>query len=187
MLTVNRMSKADSEFKDISERKLALVLVDIQRKFIAQTEGLKRSVEARLDNINAALDLFRSTGNPVIFVFYEGEMHGPPVDIDDPDGLVDGLTMVSTDHVVRKTGMNSFKDSKLEELIKGLGCDGAIIAGLVAQYCVIATYYGAFDRDICPYMLMGGIAATDEVNVEHVEAICKTVTLDDIRRNPLFN
>ncbi len=68
----------------------------------------------------------------------------------------------------------------------GDGCDAIVLVGMVAHYCVLATYFSAFDHGICPYILEGGIATTDESNVMHVEAICKTVDLDDISTNPQF-
>ncbi len=173
-----------TEFKD---RKLALVLVDIQNKFVYQTEGLQKGMTSRLPKVKEAVELFRKTGNPVIFVFLDGEGHCNTVKIENPDDLIKGLSMKEGDLEVHKTGMNSFKDSNLAETIKKCGCDGIVIAGLVAQYCVIATYYGAFDHDISPFILKGGIAATDEANVTHVEAICKTVTVDEIKKNVNFS
>ena len=142
---------------------------------------------SRLPKVNETIDLFRETGNPVIFIFFDGEGHCNMVKVDNPDELVDGLYMKEGDLKVHKTGMNSFKDSNLAKVIKECGCDGIVIAGLVAQYCVIATYFGAFDHDICPYMLKDGIAATDENMVVHVEAVCKTVTVDEIKKNVNFS
>ncbi|NLL95001.1 MAG: cysteine hydrolase [Thermoplasmatales archaeon] len=174
------------ENKDFKDRKLALVLVDIQNKFAYQTEGLLNGMSSRLGKVNEAIDLFRETGNPVIFVFFDGDGHCTMKRVENPDELFGGLTMKDGDLKVNKTQMNSFRDSDLAKVIKECGCDGIVIAGLVAQYCVIATYFGAFDHDICPYMLKGGIAATDENNVTHVEAICKTVTVDEIKENVHF-
>ena len=180
------MHDGDATYAGIEERRLALVVVDIQNKFLAQSPGLMDSMRSRLDGINRAIDLFRSTGNPVIFVFYEGEDHFLAKASEDPDGLIDGLSMEKTDLRVSKTGMNSFRDSELGDRIRELGCDGIVLVGLVAHYCVLATYFGAFDNGVCPYIMRGGIAAGEEVHVERVEGICKTVTLDDIRRNGHF-
>jgi len=180
------MHDGDATYAGIEERRLALVVVDIQKKFLAQSPGLVDSIRSRLDGINRAIDLFRSTGNPVIFLFYEGDGHCLAEASEDPDGLIDGLSMEENDLRVSKTWMNSFRDSELGDRIRELGCDGIVLVGLVAQYCVLATYYGAFDNGLCPYIMRGGIAAEDEAYVERVEGICKTVTLDDIRRNVHF-
>ena len=61
-----------NEYVEFPKRKLALVLVDIQRKFIETTDGLKVSMMGKVDTVNQAIDLFRSTGNPVIYIMFDG-------------------------------------------------------------------------------------------------------------------
>jgi len=176
-----------AEAVDIRRKRPALVLVDIQRKFIAEPGNLRDTMTSRLGLVNDALDLFRSTGNPVVFIFFDGPCHGLEKKIDRPDDLLDGLVVEEGDHVVHKRFMNCFRDSGLGDLLRRLECDSVVICGMVAQYCVISTYYGAFDHDLTPYMLKGAIAASDERNVERVEGLCKVVTLDELRGNPRFS
>ncbi len=176
------MMKSTMEYRD---RRFALVLVDIQRKFSCVTEGLRESTGIHLETVNEALRLFRDTGNPIVYVLFDGNGHGD--EVEDGDSLTEGLLPPSEgDRSVHKTGMNSFRDSDLADVLRDLGCDHILIAGMVAQYCVLATYFGAFDRDITPYMLEGGIMATDERNVELVEELCKTLSVAEMRENIHF-
>lgn len=171
------------EYRD---KRFALVLVDIQKKFGYSTDGLRRSTGLHLERVNEAIRLFRGTGNPIIYVMYEGEGH-EEVKVEDGDSLVDGLLPPTDgDFVVWKTGMNSFRNPELAETLDRLGCDHILIAGMVAQYCVLATYFGAFDKDISPYMLEGGLMATDEINVDMVEKLCKTLNPAEMAENVLF-
>ena len=82
--------------------------------------------------------------------------------------------------------MNSFRNPELAETLDRLGCDHILIAGMVAHYCVLATYFGAFDRGLSPYMLEGGLMATEERNVGMVEKLCKTLSLAEMAENVLF-
>mgnify|MGYP002626136695 CR=1 FL=1 len=168
------------------ERKVALVLVDIQNKFAKSSDALEQSTRSRIGYVNEVSEEFRRTGNPVIQVLFDGESyHGEG--IENPDDLVDGLAVADTDLVVHKTDMNSFKDSDLEKVVREQGCSGIVIAGMVAHYCVIATYYAAFDHGIVSYILKGGIMSNDEETIACVERITKAVDLDDIRRNVNFS
>ena len=167
------------------ERKVALVLIDIQNKFAKSTENIDRSITSKLDYINEVADEFRMTGNPVIRVLFDGEsFHGEG--IENPDEPVDGLKLADTDVIVHKAYMNSFRESDLEKAVKDLGCTGIVLAGMVAHYCVIATYYAAFDHGIVSYILKGGVASTDEETAACVERITKAVDLEDIRKNVNF-
>ncbi len=167
------------------ERKVALVLIDIQNKFAKSSESIDMSLSSRLGYINEVSEEFRRTGNPVVRVLFDGESyHGEG--IENPDDPVDGLLISYSDVVVHKPCMNSFRESGLEEAVKGLGCTGVVLAGMVAHYCVIATYYAAFDHGLVSYILKGGIASNDEETVACVERITKAVDLDDIRKNVNF-
>ena len=48
-----------------------MVVVDVQNKFYTVSEGLYRSVNRHLEEMNRALDLFHRTGSPVVLVCYD--------------------------------------------------------------------------------------------------------------------
>lgn len=164
--------------------RMALVLVDIQRKFSESTEGIRTSSSERMDTVNSAISRFRSTGNPVVYVRYTGEMYdGKPVSEELESFDPDLLPPEAGDAVVCKAEMNAFKGSDLESVLRTRGCDTVLIAGMVAHCCVAATYFGAFDRGFSAYLLAHGTSATDPENVEAVERICRTIGVSDLGLN----
>ena len=167
-----------------AERKVALVIIDVQNKFVDPDGPVMESLMKRMGRINEAAEAFRKTGNPVVVVMFDGDSHNPG--IENPDALVEGLKTSDTDVVVHKSNMNSFRDTGLEEAVKSRGCTGVVLAGLVAQYCVISTYFAAFDNGLVPYLLEGGVASNIEEKAECVEKICKCVGMDDILGNVGF-
>ena len=133
------------------------MLVDIQRKFTAETDGLRESMSRRIGTVNRAISLFRSTGNPIVYVFFDGR--GSCLSEWDDAGdllLEDLLPMADGDVEIHKSCMNAFNGTGLGETLRSMGVDCVLIAGLVAHYCVLATYFGAFDQELSPYILEGG-------------------------------
>lgn len=171
--------KSVLEYRD---RRFALVVVDVQRKFVADNEGLRESVDRRIGRINEAVSLFREADEPIVYVYFDGsrDAGGGP----DEDLLVEGLLpMRDADIEVHKGCMNAFNGTGLAEMLRSRGVDAVVIAGLVAHYCVLATYFGAFDHGICPYILEGGVAATEEENAEMVERMFKTLSPRELWEN----
>ncbi|MDO5861275.1 MAG: isochorismatase family cysteine hydrolase [Thermoplasmata archaeon] len=169
---------------DIEEKSLALVVVDMQNKF---TQGpLLEASRGILPAVNSAISMFREAGRPVVFIRMEGEGHGIPEDMEDPDGFVPGLDVLDTDTVVDKAEMNAFCRTRLADVLRTMGVDGVVVCGLVSRWCVISTYFGAYDNDICPYLLKGGSGSSDPVDTGNVEAVCRTIGPEGIRANRDF-
>ncbi|MBO4568764.1 MAG: cysteine hydrolase [Candidatus Methanomethylophilaceae archaeon] len=103
--------------------------------------------------------------------------------MDDPEAFVDGLRVADSDIRVHKKEMNSFLGSDLFRVLRDAGAECVVLVGLVAHLCVLSTYYCAFDLGFSPVILEGAVAATDEANVERVEAICRTVTLESLSKS----
>ncbi len=172
------------ETSDIDGKSLALVVVDMQNKFAF--ESLRAGAEAILPTINAAVATFRERSRPVVFVKMEGTGHGIPDDVEDPDGFIDGLAVTEGDTVVHKKEMNAFFGTGLGEALRGMGVDGVVVCGLVSRFCVHATYFGAFDEGICPYLLKDGSASYNPDHTAHVESLCKLVTVEGLSANRDF-
>ena len=172
---------------DITDRRFALVLVDIQSIFTDETPGLGESIVTRIGTINDAVEGFRRSGLPVVYIRYEGLDHsGQEID-PERTGFIDGLLQPEAgEHIIGKIEMDAFLGTDLEDILKDKGCDSVLLCGMVAQYCVLATYFGAFQHGFSPYMLENGICSTDEENVRAVEHITKTLSMEELRGNRYF-
>jgi nicotinamidase-related amidase len=173
-----------SSLKEKKDTEIVLTVIDMQRKFLPdECTELIADTAKRLDTINKAIGLFRRAGRPIIFVKYDGPPNCVYYPYDDGDEFIDGLDTRPDDIVVHKDDMNSFKGTKLADIIRSTGYESVLLTGLVAQYCVISTYFGAYDFDIVSYILEGGVISNDEKNVNAVETICKIFTVEDIKEN----
>jgi nicotinamidase-related amidase len=169
---------------DKKDRKIALVVVDVQKKFLGNGETeIRKNTAAHLGTINEAISLFEKAAVPVIYIKYDDPCECVVYDGKDGDDYVDGLLVASNAIEVHKHHMNSFRESKLADIVKETGCDNILVCGLVSQYCVIATYYGAYDYDLTSYMLKNGTIAISEEQSEMCEKICKIYSIEDIKEN----
>ncbi|UAL07424.1 MAG: isochorismatase family protein [Candidatus Methanogranum gryphiswaldense] len=164
------------------DRKLALVIIDVQKKFT----GGSISEEGNLDSvatINRAVASFHKNKRPVIFVHYDGPCECSLYEKDDGDEYIQGIISDPRNIIVHKTRMNSFVGTKLADVVKECKCDSILLAGLVTQYCIIGTYYGSFEHNISPYLLIGGTISTDNKFDNAAYTICKTFTMDELEEN----
>lgn len=156
--------------------KAALVAIDIQNGWLDTSNGLKRSVEDRLSLMREAISMFRKAGAPVIFTYHVC----PPLGLE-PGGkgfeLCPGLVPAESDGKVVKEQMNAFNGTDLERLVREKGCDTVILMGLSATQCVLATYYGAYDRGLSPYLVKDAVASAKEENIQIAEKLCDTLSL----------
>ncbi len=169
---------------DIADKELALVIIDVQKRFLVN-DGIRRTAEAMLPTINAASAMFRKAGRPVVTVWYDLLVE-PLTGRDPAEDPVDGLVRDDRDIAVHKSEMSAFRGTDLKEILEGLGADGIVVCGLASRFCVLSTYFGAMEFDICPYILRGGTASSAAEHIGMVEAICNTATLDSIRSNRGF-
>jgi len=172
---------------DKNERKLALVIVDVQKKFlIGGDDQTPISAKAHYPLMNKAIELFREAGRPVIWILFMGPTHQHGI-TDDPFDLLDGFEIKEGDFKVEKYHMNSFCNTTLADVIHENGCDAAVFMGMYAQHCVMATYWGAFDKDVAPYMLKGGLISNKEEMCDKVCDLCKAYTIEEIEENLKLN
>jgi nicotinamidase-related amidase len=177
---------ADSEFPTFQVlwygdviMKPVLLVIDAQNGWLGMSDGLKDSVERRIDRMVEAISIFRKANSPIIFTYHSQDDIGMVPGTNEFD-LFPGVKVNPSDGKVVKTYMNAFNKTDLESQIHDMGCDTVILIGLSAMYCVHATYLGAFDRDLVPYLIKGAVAGPDEGSVEMVEKISDTLSLKAI-------
>jgi nicotinamidase-related amidase len=161
--------------------KPALLVIDIQNKWLSQSPGLRASVELRVDVINSAIALFRKTGHPIIVVHHVDKEEGPDPGTEDFEFLP-SISVDAGDVRVVKNYPNAFNKTDLESLLRRMQVDTVILSGLSATACVMATYIGAEDRDLHVYLLRDGVAAGNEQNVRFAEEIFDTMSLSALRQ-----
>lgn len=156
--------------------RLALLVLDAQNGWLGMSEGLKRSVDKHVGNMSEAISIFRSAGAPIIFTYQSygnrGIMQGTK-----EFELFPSIDVKATDVKVVKTYANAFNKTELERLVRDRACDTVILVGLSAMHCVLATYLGAYDHDLIPYLAKGAVAGPDEESVKMAESICDTLSL----------
>jgi nicotinamidase-related amidase len=164
------------------DRKIALVVVDVQRKFTGGSISEKGNTD-QINKINKAVTMFHENNRPVIFIHYDGPCECSLYEKEDGDEYLHGIIPDPHNIIVHKKRMNSFVETKLAEVVKQCGCDSILLTGMVTQYCVMGTYYGAFEYGISPYLLIGGTIATEDKFDEAAYVICKTFTIGELEEN----
>jgi len=159
--------------------KPALLVIDLQKAY--RQGSATASMDATVPTINRALALFRGKNLPVFWVQH--------LDADDRalPGLpgfdfIGGLDEKSVETHVRKTYNDGFHKTGLVGLLAEAGVDTVILTGFCAEHCVLATYWGAKNADLDPYLLLGSLASESEANIRHVEAVTATMSLEELER-----
>lgn len=162
--------------------KPALLVQDIQNVWLYEEDSnqdLRRSVEKRIDVINDAIAWFRSKNLPVIVGYTENEEEGVLRGTKSFE-VPNSIDVKETDFTVTKRHANAFAGLDLSARLRNEGCDTVVIVGLSASGCVLATYFSAFDFEVRPYLLKGGVASANEEHVRFAEEICDTLSLNEL-------
>jgi nicotinamidase-related amidase len=159
----------------------ALLIVDVQKAFFERDPVTKQSLEMAVEEINAAIALFRQEHLPVVCVQHMDEDSGL---IPGADGfeLAEGLNVLDTDPHICKTYGNSFNKTPLEAELRRLGVDTVILTGFCAEYCVLSTYRGAKDLDLTPILLRDSLASGVPENIRFVESISDVISYGALKK-----
>ncbi len=148
--------------------KAALLIIDMQKRPCREMEYVQAHIDFTIKFTNWAINLFRSKGLPVVRVYhkseYDGNVPGNP-----EFEFVDSLKLSDTDISIIKTRGSAFDRTELDEILKSQGIDTVILTGLVAEYCILRTYYDAENKGYSPVILQKAIvpANPDFINIYH--------------------
>ncbi|MBE6527675.1 MAG: cysteine hydrolase [Thermoplasmata archaeon] len=154
--------------------KMALVVIDPQRKFSLSVPDWEDRMVNAVKGMNAMSDVFRKNGCPVLFIHFDGSSH-TGYEGDDADAWLPGLNVEDKDIVVHKQHMNCFKETVLEEKLRELGIDCVLFAGMLTEYCVMTTYFAAAERGFYPFMAADSTICYDPKGNEAAGIICNVV------------
>ena len=155
--------------------KVALLIIDVQRKYFRINQACADSLNSAIELINAAITLFRRKGLPIFVIQHKDEAENlvpSTADFEAPESL----RIEPQDPHVTKTYGNSFAKTGLAERLRELGVDTVIITGFSAEYCVLSTCRSAEDLDFKPIILRGAIASDNSEHIRFVEEITEIIS-----------
>ena len=161
-------------------------MIDIQNEWLNKSPGLRASVELRVEVINSAIALFRKKGLPIVRIYHVDKGDGPMPGTDGFEFLP-SIAIADSDARVIKNYSNAFNKTELAGILERKQVDTVILCGLSASACVMATYVGAEDQDLHPFLLRDGVAAGDERYVRNAEEIFETLSVGALSLIALIN
>ncbi|HUS53479.1 MAG TPA: cysteine hydrolase family protein [Thermohalobaculum sp.] len=137
-----------------------LVLIDIQNEYFGGPLKLT-GVEAAAEVAARLLARARALGTPVVHVRQRGRSGGA-FDPDAPRGQIHAsVAPLAGETVVDKGLPNSFANTKLAEVLEGIGPRPLVVAGFMTHMCVSATVRSALDRGLSSTVAMDATATRD--------------------------
>lgn len=160
--------------------KPALLVVDVQNEFFNSDQARSDSLKAAIENINAAIDVFRKKNLPIVVVQHMSEELGLVPGKSGFD-VPESVKLEPQDMRIVKTYGNSFIKTELAEKLRKFGVDTVMVTGYCAEYCVLSTYRGAQDCDFAPIILRGSLASGNAEHIRFVEEITETISLGALK------
>ncbi|MDZ4053257.1 MAG: cysteine hydrolase [Phenylobacterium sp.] len=182
----------------IAPARTALVIIDMQVDFAAPEGRLGQwgvdlsTVPPALEKAEALADAARKAGAPVVFVglftrpetdsgAWRERMRRRGGDPDSDSGLCRadevgsdwyGPKPLPGEAVVEKARYSGFHDAPLDSVLKGLGVDTLVVAGLTTECCVDCTVRDAFHLDYHVFLASDACAAYEaEVHAASLKAL----------------
>jgi nicotinamidase-related amidase len=156
--------------------KAAMMIIDMQKAFYKGKS--KKSMDAAVEYIEAAIDIFRENDMPIIWTQDKDSV----VPGDEGFEIIESLTPKENDYRIIKEYGNSFNKTDAHKILIEEAVDTVIITGYRAEHCVLSTYREALDLDLVPIILRGSIASEKSENINFVESISDIISYNVLKR-----
>ena len=125
----------------------ALVIIDIQNDYFPGGKMELEGADAAAEKAKQALHHFRSRSLPVIHIKHLSVRPGSTFFIPGTEGaeIRDAVRPLEGETVVEKSFPNSFRSTKLKELLDQNGVKNLVVAGMMTHMCVDASVRQAAD------------------------------------------
>jgi nicotinamidase-related amidase len=168
----------NSEMQQTKHMKPALIVIDIQNRYLPMMAQDEKDAALRM--INAAIWLFRQRGLPVIRVYHSDPQFGPKPGDEDFE-FPESVIISDKDPKVIKNYPSAFKKTELDSILKAMGINTVFLCGLSAVGCVLATYYGAMERDYDVFMVKNGIMSHNSEYTGFVREMTDALTWNTLQ------
>ncbi len=151
----------------------ALLVIDVQNQWLPGMDN--KGKENSLGTINALMKFFRYHGYPVILVYHSNPKIGPEPGTE-AFNFPASIEIGEGDLKITKNHPSAFQKTDLDKILKEKKCNTLFLCGLSAVGCVLATYFGAQDRDYEAFMIQGALLSHDAGYTRVVEEISNTIS-----------
>jgi nicotinamidase-related amidase len=172
LLCASTAAPAQAKAEDSEEFRPALVVIDVQNKWLPMMD--EKGKENSLSLINAFMKFFRYHGYHVIVVYHTSPERGPAPGSEDFNYPA-SIEIAEGDLKITKNYPNAFKQTELNKILQERKCNTLFLCGLSAVGCVLATYFGAHDLDYRVFMIKGALLSHDAQYTRFVEEISDTI------------
>jgi nicotinamidase-related amidase len=156
--------------------KPALLVIDVQNACLPHMTA--EGQDTVLQNVNKLIALFRKYDRPVIRVYHTDPQMGPQPGTE-PFEYPKSVEVRDGDPMIIKNYASSFKKTDLEKILRENDSNTVFLCGLSATGCVIATHYGARERDFISIMMKGALLSPNASYTSAVEGFCPSMSLQE--------
>jgi nicotinamidase-related amidase len=124
---------------DIQKKsKQALILVDIQNDYFPGGKWTLSGIDAAADNAARLLAAARASGDLVVYIRHETPTPDAPFFVPGSTGAEIHLKVQNreNEHVIVKNHINSFRDTKLKDVLDHNGIRDVVICGAMSHMCI---------------------------------------------------
>lgn len=129
------------------KKKQALIIVDIQNDYFPDGKWTLVGIEAAADNAARLLAAARTAGDLIIHVRHEFVTDNAPFFAPGSSGAQIHSKVLNRDneHVITKNQINSFRDTKLKQILDENNIHDVVICGAMSHMCIDAITRAAND------------------------------------------
>jgi len=171
------ISYASAQEAEKKEMKPALLIIDVQNKFLPMMS--EEDQELALEMMNWSIWVFRKFDLPVIRIYHTDEEYGVVEGMPEFE-FPEELKITDEDPKIVKTYPSAFVKTGLDDLLKEKGVNTLFLCGLSSVGCVLATYIEAASHDYKAFMIKDAMLSHSTDYTNSIEEIFNAMDLETV-------
>jgi nicotinamidase-related amidase len=182
-------------------RRPALLIIDMQNDFVQEDAPLRvAGARAVIPNVLRVLEAFRRRSLPVFHVVRVHRADGSDVEIIRKErfrtspfavegtigaAIIPDLIPAPGEYILKKVRMSAFLQTELDLILRSLGVDTVVIAGIQTPNCIRTTAFDAVAYNYVTFLVQDAVAAqTPEIHASNVQDM-RNIGIGDLSSDEL--
>jgi nicotinamidase-related amidase len=158
--------------------KPALLVIDIQNVYLPMMD--QKEVAPAMEAINTLIDVFRQNNYPIVRVYHH-ELGQDPAPGTAAFAFPNTVNINEGDAQIIKNYPSAFQKTDLDNILKSKGVNSLYLCGLSATGCVLATYFGALEREYDVVMVKEAVMSNKADYTDMIRRITGAWNLSFVR------